>query len=149
MKHKDAVVVLGGGHAIKPGKYSFQLDDGKNIVVTVSKRYTRDRPYWYGLSPSFLKAMEANKCSHVAFGMGSSQVALVPSEIVKNYVKYCSVSKYKTQEIHHYHFFITNSDTPEMYVSQDSPRTPLMEYITKVKPQVPPLQVPSNGEPEE
>ena len=131
MKPAEVVDLLGGGVAIKPSKYCYCLKDGTSILVTASRQYTKARPFWYGLAPSFIKAIESNNCTHVAFGMGSSLVALVPADIVKTYVKHCGVSKYKTDAIHHYHFFITKAEPHEMYGDQDSPRIVLTEYIKK------------------
>lgn len=129
MTTAEVVEVLGGAVAVKPGKYTFRLNDGRNILITVSRKYTRGKPYWYGLSPSFLSVIDTNSCSHIAFGMGTGKVALVPAEIVKEYTKHCGVSKYKSSTIHHYHFFVTNSETPEMYGNQDSPRIALTDYL--------------------
>ena len=127
----EVVEILGGGEPIKPTKYCFRLKDGAIIVVSVSTQYVKNKPYWYGLSPSFIKTIDTNKCSFVAFGMGSSLVALVPAEIVKTYIKHCGVSKYKTDVIHHYHFFITKAEPHELYGNQDSPRIVLTDYIKK------------------
>lgn len=131
MSPAKVVELLGGGIPVTPTRYCFRLTDGTNIVVTASRRYSKSRPYWYGLSPSFLKASETNDCKFVAFGMGMSQVALIPAEAVRSYVKHCGISKYKTDTVHHYHFFITKGEPYEMYGNQDSPRISLTDCIRK------------------
>jgi uncharacterized protein with ParB-like and HNH nuclease domain len=131
MSPAEAVEVLGGGVAINGSKYCFAINSGVNVVVTCSRLYPKTKPYWYGLSPSFLKAIDSQNCRFVAFGMGNDRVALVPAEIVKTYTQHCGVSKYKTQSIHHYHFFITKAEPHEMYGNQDSPRIVLTDYLVR------------------
>jgi uncharacterized protein with ParB-like and HNH nuclease domain len=127
----EVVELLGGGEPIKPSKYCFRLNDGLGVIVSISKRYAKGKPYWYGLSPTFLSMAELHNCSHIAFGMGSNQVALVPADIVKNYVGNCTVSRYKDESVHHYHFSISNTDSSELYGNQDSPRISIAKYIRK------------------
>jgi hypothetical protein len=127
----DIVDILGGGDAISSSKYCFRLKDGKGVLITASRQYPKAKPYWYGLSPAALNSIDSNGCTHVAFGMGSDLVALVPADVVKDYVKYCNVSKYKTGVIHHYHFFITKAEPHEMYGDQDSARIVLTSYLRK------------------
>jgi uncharacterized protein with ParB-like and HNH nuclease domain len=131
MRMKDLLTLLGGGEPIKPSKNCFHLVDGNNVLVTVSKQFPKSKPYWYGISEASIKLIDAHGCAYVAFGLGTSRVALVPAGIVREYVKYCTVTRYKSGEIHHYHFSITGTEPPELYGNQDSPRIDLTEYIRK------------------
>jgi hypothetical protein len=127
MTAEELVKLLGGGKSIDGSRSCFLLNDGRQIVVSVSREYDRGRPFWYGISPNAIKALD--NCTHIALGMGLDRVALLPAELMKDYVKHCGDSKYKTGSIHHYHVFISNGDKPEMYGKQDSPRVELSRFI--------------------
>lgn len=123
--------ILGGGELITATKYCYRLKDGMAVLFTPSKAYPKGKPFWYGISLAALKAVEAHGCSHVAFCMGLNRIALVPADLVKGYVKNCTSSKYKNGSVHHYHFFVSNADKPELFGNEDSPRISVADYIRK------------------
>lgn len=130
LTYAELLTLLGGGTR-KGSSSAYALKDGKAIIATVSKYHVRGRYYWYGISPSKLKLVESESCSHVAFGMGMNAVALIPAKVVQDLVPDCRVSKYKDGSIHHYHFTISSGPTPELYGGGDGPRVSVKDFVVR------------------
>jgi hypothetical protein len=127
MSPEEAIRQLGGGTQIKSQYYA--LSSGAKVWVANSKHHPRGHYYWYGISPGGLKGIEELGITHVAFGMGSKMIALVPVEVVKAFLKGTASSKNVDKSIKHYHVLISDNPEPEMYWSDTKPKFQLKSYL--------------------
>jgi hypothetical protein len=127
MSPGETIRQLGGGSQIKSQYYA--LSSGQKVLVTNSKHYPKDRYYWYGISPGGLRGCEELGITHVAFGMGTKSIALVPVEEVKEFIKGTNATKNVDKSIRHYHVLISDGPEPEMYWSDTKPKVQLKPYL--------------------
>lgn len=127
MSPEELIWQLGGGSQIKSQYYA--LNSGQKVLVTNSKHHLKKRYYWYGISPAVLKGIEELGITHVAFGMGTKWIALVPIGAVKEFIKGTNTTKNADNSIRHYHVLISDGSDPEMYWADTKPKVVLKPYL--------------------
>jgi hypothetical protein len=131
MSPEAAIQQLGGGTQIKYQYYT--LSNGRKVLIVNSKYHASSRYYWYGISPGAMNGCEEHSVSHVAFGMGTKAIAVVPIERVIEFINATHVSKKADKSIKHYHVLISDGSEPEMYWSEAKPKVHLKEYLVLCK----------------
>jgi uncharacterized protein with ParB-like and HNH nuclease domain len=122
-----AIQQLGGGTQIKYQYYA--LHSGQKVLVVNSKHHPSSQHYWYGISPASLTSCEEQGVTHVAFGMGTKAIALVPIQEVRDFIQVTKATLNADKSIKHYHVFISDGPDPEMYWSETKPKVRLEQYL--------------------
>lgn len=124
------VELLGGGQLETRYRRfkSYRIFDGMTIHIKRSKFYINDNYYWYGVNASTLAHFDEFSVSHVVFVMGDEGRAVVPLDVVKEFVKHTKTSRNADGSIRHYHVLISSAPNPELYWSNEAPRFDLTEH---------------------
>lgn len=127
----DVVELLGGGRleAKKQRFRCYKLADGRIINIKRSKLYERNNVYWYGISPASLTLCDIHGVTHIAFTMDDAGVAVVPIEMVHEFIKGTKATHNHDGSVRHYHVFISNEEMPSMYYSSETPQFELSDYF--------------------
>ena len=77
MTYAELKKIVGGCVSVNGNAAVFETDDGKRVLASCSKYYSKRDYCWYGITAPRLAIVESLGCTHIAFGMGSKQVAVV------------------------------------------------------------------------
>jgi hypothetical protein len=127
MSAEETIRQLGGGVQVKSQYYT--LKSGQTVMVTNSKHHPKQHYYWYGISPAGLKGIEDLGVTHVAFGMGTRAIALVPVAELKEFLKGTNTTKNADKSIRHYHVLISDGPDAVMYWSENKPKVILKPHL--------------------
>lgn len=122
---------LGGGSRIRSQFYA--LANGHRVLVANSKLHAKQRYYWYGISAAQLKAIDDLCITHVALGMGTKSIALVPTPEFKGFLKGTNTTRNPDGSVRHYHILVSHGGDPEMYWSESKPKLRLKPFLVECR----------------
>jgi len=131
-REMEVIDLLGGGVLVpessKERCKAYALNDGRVVQIRRAKFHTKNKYYWYGITPSSFMRADSFGTSHLVFVMGDAGFATVPIDLVKQYCERTGTTKYEDGTIRHFHVLISPDDDPLMYWSNDVPKYALSDY---------------------
>lgn len=126
----DVIEILGGGQLEASFRRfkCYRIADGSIVHFKRSKFYEDGNYYWYGLNATTLEYLNDYAVTHVVFIMSNEGFAVIPLDIIKQYIKHTKTSKDPNGNIRHYHCLISPGPKPELYWSNETPRYSLDDY---------------------